>query len=131
MNSNDYKKHMTEHNLIESVDSVQNIVNAMRVNQNIANLSKYKDSEVNRNVTKEMLALKDTFIRLAIKEAYDREWALDVFGGVYPLQIRELYKNIKPTTAALYVPNEMQEIEKLHAQRYPEAYEEWSLANVQ
>lgn len=131
MNSNDYKKHMTEHNLIESVDSVQNIVNAMRVNQNVANLSKYKDSEVNRNVTKEMLALKDTFIRLAIKEAYHREWALDVFGGVYPLQIKELYKNIQPTTAALYVPNEMQEIEKLHAQRYPEAYKEWSLANVQ
>lgn len=131
MNSNDYKKHMTENNLIESVDSVQNIVNAMRVNQNIANLSKYKDSEVNRNVTKEMLALKDTFILLAIKEAYDREWALDMFGGVYPLQIRELYKNIQPTTAALYVPNEMQEIEELHAQRYPEAYEEWSLANVQ
>lgn len=128
MNSNDYKKHMNEHNLIESVDSVQNIVNAMRVNQNIANLSKYKDSEVNRNVTKEMLALKDTFILFAIKEAYDREWALDMFGGVYPLQIKELYKNIQPTTAALYVPNEMQEIEELHAQRYPEAYKEWSLA---
>lgn len=131
MNSVDYKKHMDEHDLIESVDSVQNIVNAMRVNQNIVNLSKYKDSEVNRGVTKDMLALKDTFIRLAIKEAYEREWALSVFGGVYPMQVKELYKNIQPTTASLYVPNGMKETEELHAQRYPEAYKEWSLANVQ
>ena len=80
---------MEDNNLIESVESVQNIINAIQVTKNLSNLARYKESETTLVTKSNMLKLKDSCIRSAIREAYDKDWALDMFGGIYPLQIKE------------------------------------------
>lgn len=131
MNSLEYKKHMEDNNLIESVESVQNIINAIQVTKNLSNLARYKESKTTLVAKSNMLTIKDSCIRSAIREAYDKDWALDMFGGIYPFQIKELYKNLEPTVASLYVPNGTEETEEYHLKMYAEQYKEWSLANVQ
>ena len=48
-----------------------------------------------------------------------------MFGGIYPFQIKELYKNLEPTVASLYVPNGMEETEEYHLKMYAKQYKEW------
>lgn len=111
MDYNDYKKHMDDHNLIESPESVQNLVNAIRVNENIKNIKALTDSDLNfydrysldpRELLGQFMKDKDFYIQQAIKKAYSVEWAEENFKPFkfYQMQINELKTNMQPTVAS-------------------------------
>jgi len=99
---------MDEHNLIESFDSAQNLVDAIQINQNIKNIKALTDSELTyydsyglnpAELIQQFMDDKDVCINLAIKHAYDKSWTVQMFGLMYPLQIKEFQKNISSTVA--------------------------------
>lgn len=108
MDYNDYKKHMEDNDLIESPESVQNLVNAIQINKNIKNIqsleaiesAQYESYGLNPNELLQQFANdKDVCIKQAIKYAYERKWTVEMFGTLYPMQMRELQKNMKSTVA--------------------------------
>lgn len=112
MNYLDYKKHMEENKLIESPESIQNLVNAIRVNQNINNIKALsvenlvtydKYSLDPRELLSQLLKDKDFYIQQAIKKAYSIEWAEENFKPFkfYQMQINELKLNMQPTVASI------------------------------
>ena len=112
MNYLSYKKYMQENNLIESPESIQNIVNAIRVNDNIKTIKSIRQEDLSvydtfglnpEELEKQFLEDKDFYISRAIKKAYPLEWAMEKFKpiGIYKLQIEELQKNLEPTVASI------------------------------
>lgn len=120
MDYNDYKKEMNERSLIESLDSVQCLANAIRLNNNLKELK-------SRNIVDSELidllnGFKDEAIKLAIRYAYDKEWCAEMFGKEYPHMINELIKTTEPTVAAMYGEYINNDIIEYHKENYPELY---------
>lgn len=110
MDYNDYKKHMEDNKLIESPESVQSLVNAIQLNNNIKNIksltaiesAQYESFGLDpQELLKQFIEGKDVCIKQAIKYAYDKNWTVEMFGTLYPMQIKELQKNMQPTVAAI------------------------------
>ena len=120
MNYNDYKKEMNERSLVESLDSVQCLANAIRINNNLKELNSrdYVDNEL----IKLLNGFKDDAINQAIKYAYDKDWCSEMFGKEYPYMINELIKTTEPTVAAMYGEYINNDIIEYHKENYPELY---------
>lgn len=110
MNYNEYVKHLEDNKLIESVESVQCIVNAIRVNDNIKRIRSISEAELAsygsydldpRELLKQLENDKEQYIKLAVKNCYPVDWAIQMFGTSYKFQVKELYANLKPDVAAI------------------------------
>ena len=111
MNYREYKSYMEEKGLIESPESIQNLVNATQVNNNIKNIKELTKKELNiydsfgldpRELLEQFQKDKDFYIQQAIKRAYELEWATENFKPIelYKAQLNELETNMQPTVAS-------------------------------
>lgn len=110
MNFLDYQSVMNERNLIESPASVQHIVNVIRISNNIKRFKRLTEAEKDIRTAFEieidelivkMENDKERQISLALREAYDKEWAIKTLGRIYFIQIQELSENMESTFASM------------------------------
>ena len=120
MDYNDYKKEMNDRSLIESLDSVQCLANAIRLNNNLKELKSRK--VIDDELIEVLNGFKDDAIKQAIRYAYDKKWCAEMFGKEYPHMINELIKTTEPTVAAMYGEYINNDIIEYHKGTYPELY---------
>lgn len=110
MNSIDYKNYMEQNKRIESVESARCLANAMRLQQNIKvlknadknQLRKYAKLGINvERAVGNYQNEKEAYIKLAMERSLDKEQAIENFGELYEIQIKELIHNLEPNVAAI------------------------------
>lgn len=112
MSYREYIKYMKDNRLIESPESVQDLVNAIRVNDNIKRVKTVSTKNINwydqyslkpTELLDQFQKDKDFYIHQAIKKAYSYDWAKEKFEPIelYQAQINELKMNMQSTVAAI------------------------------
>lgn len=110
MNYRDYKQFMQKNNRIESVETIRYCTDAAKVAENIKNIQAMTDSKVaiygayGVDIVGNIQTLeekKERLIRKAMKESYDKDWALQTFGRMYLLQIEEMKRNFEAREVSL------------------------------
>ena len=110
MDGYEYKIYMQENGLIESPQSAQDLVNVKRAIKNIENVEKLSEMQSSlyeaygldpMELMPGLIHDRDMYVKLAIRNAYNKEWAIETFGPLYDLQLNELKKNLEPTIASI------------------------------
>lgn len=110
MTGYEYKVYLEERGLIESPQSVQDIINAKQSIENIKNVESVGEMQSSlyeaygldpMELMPGLIHERDMYIKLAIRNAYNKEWAIETFGPLYELQLKELRKNLEPTVATI------------------------------
>lgn len=114
MNYTEYKQHMLDNRLIESPESVDNLVNAIQTQNNIRNIKSLVDEQLEiydkyslnpNDLLEQFEEEKQFYIKRAIDKAYSIENAKEWFKpfNLYQMQIKELIKITNPRVAAIGV----------------------------
>lgn len=110
MNGYEYKIYLEENGLIESPQSIEDIANVILLSDNIEKIKKLDDAQRSfyesyglepLDALEDLLYDKDMYTKLAIRNAYNKEWALETFGPMYELQIKELKRNLSANIASV------------------------------